>query len=65
MFKAIVLVENDMIDVQVYSFPTKESSAREIEQRYCELHSKYRDGEKLDEIEFDWMNSANNWLSER
>lgn len=50
------------MDVVLYSFPTKADGVFAVEQRFCELLSQYRNGEKLDEIEIDWLDSANTWL---
>lgn len=53
-----------MVDVNVYIFPTLRSDGRTaVEQKYCELLNKYRNGEALDPEVLDWMDSANNWLS--
>lgn len=50
------------MDVAVYSFPTMADGVVAVEQKFCELMTLYRNGEHLDEIEIDWLDSANNWL---
>ena len=50
------------MDVMVYSFPTMADGVSVVEQKFCELMSQYRRGEQLDEIEIDWLDSANTWL---
>lgn len=50
------------MDIRVFDFPTDKDNINEIERRYTELLSQYRRGEPLDEIEIDWMDTANTWL---
>jgi len=51
------------MDYRVFELPTANSGIREIESRWCELNTKVRNGEKLDEVEINWMDTANTWLS--
>lgn len=53
-----------MFDIKVYNLPTKEDNVFIIERKYCELYSRYRNGEVLDEVEINWMDNANTWLME-
>ena len=46
------------MDIQVFSFPTLKDDTHAVEQLYCELLNKYRNGEVLDTEELDWMDSA-------
>lgn len=51
------------MDIVLYKFPTMEDESKTaVEQKYCELVAQYRNGEHLDEIEIDWLDTANNWL---
>lgn len=50
------------MQVKRYEFPTQEARICEIEAEYCKLLSMYRSGEKLDDEQKDWMDTANNWL---
>lgn len=54
-----------MIEVRVYDLPTLniESNIHSVEEKFCELNSRYRNGEKLDEVEISWFDCANTWLS--
>lgn len=47
----------------VFKFPTFEDNKRiEVERKYCELLTDYRNGIRLAPEAIDWMDSANNWL---
>ena len=50
------------MDVQVYSLPTLNDGIFAVEQKYCEILSKKRSGEKLSIEVLDWLDTANNWL---
>ena len=50
------------MNVEVYKFPTLTDGRIAVEEKYCELINKYRNGESLDPEVIDWMDSANNWL---
>lgn len=50
------------MDFRIFSLPTERDDIRVIESRWCELNTKLRNGEKLDEVELNWMDTANNWL---
>ena len=50
------------MDVTMFDFPTMRDGRIAVETKYCELLNLYRRGEQLDEIEIDWLDSANSWL---
>jgi hypothetical protein len=50
------------MDIQVFSFPILSDGVTAVEEAYCGLLNKYRQGEVLDTEELDWMDSANTWL---
>lgn len=50
------------MDIMVYNFPTLRDGRVAVEQKFCELYTQYRNGEKLDPEALDWMDTANNWL---
>lgn len=50
------------MDIQIFSFPTLNDGRLVVEEVYCDLVNKYRNGEVLDVEELDWMDSANTWL---
>lgn len=50
------------MDIRVFDLPTRNDDPYIIERRLRELENKARYGVKLDEIEIDWMDSANTWL---
>ena len=46
-----------------YKFPELvDGNFRIIEEQYCELKKRYRDGLELQPEELDWMDTANSWL---
>jgi len=47
------------MDYAMYKFPTQEDGVQLVEQKLCELMSKYRNHENLDPIELDYMDWAN------
>lgn len=51
-----------MIDVEVHTFPTLKDGRIAVEEKYCELVNKYRNGESMNPETIDWMDSANTWL---
>ena len=50
------------MDIQLFSFPTLRDGQHAVEEHYCLLVNKYRNGETLNTEELDWMDSANTWL---
>ena len=50
------------MDIQIFSFPTQNDGRYAVEEHYCQLVNKYRNGETLDVEELDWMDTANTWL---
>lgn len=51
------------VDIRVFDLPPLEpENYSQIEARVNQLHSRYRDKKKIDEIELDWLDTANNWL---
>ncbi len=50
------------MDIRMYDLPTLRDGKDIIEKRFNELVIKYRNGEYLDEIEIDWLDTANTWL---
>ena len=52
------------MDIQVYSLPTINDGIFAVEQKYCEILSKKRSGEKLSIEVLDWFDSANTWLED-
>lgn len=50
------------MDIRVFDLPARDADPVEIEKTLTELESKARSGVRLDEIELDWMDSANTWL---
>lgn len=51
-----------MTEIRYFSLPTINDDLTVIERTYCELNTKYRNGEPLDEVELNWMDTANTWL---
>lgn len=50
------------MDIRVFDLPTRNDDPFTIERRLKELEDKARHGVALDEIEIDWMDTANTWL---
>ena len=50
------------MDIRVFDLPTRNDDVTLIERRLTELERRARNGEPLDEIELDWMDTANTWL---
>lgn len=42
--------------------PLEEKNVVQVEKLLSDLEKKYREGIKLDHVELDWMDTANNWL---
>lgn len=55
-------LEMCMTEIRYFSLPTINDDLTVIERTYCELNTKYRNGEYLDEVELNWMDTANTWL---
>lgn len=49
-------------DILLYKLPTMEDGVSVVEEFYCVVLNKYRNGEALDQELIDWMDNANNWL---
>jgi hypothetical protein len=52
----------NIMDIRVFDLPTRDDDPTTIERCLRELENKARYGVKLDEIEIDWMDTANTWL---
>lgn len=50
------------MDIRCFSLPTINDDYRVIERTFCELNTKLRNGDDLDEVELNWMDTANTWL---
>jgi len=50
------------MEIQLFSFPTLRDGRIAVEEHYCLLVNKYRNGETLNTEELDWMDTANTWL---
>jgi len=50
------------MELRVFNLPTIEDDLFVIERTWCELNSRRRNGEALDEVEITWMDAANTWL---
>jgi len=54
-----------MVDFVIFSFPDPlKDGTKKVEETYCELLSRQRQGEALQPEEIDYMDYANNVLSE-
>lgn len=53
---------NRQMNVTLFTLPTPKDDIRVIERTWCELNTRLRNGEKLDEVEINWMDTANTWL---
>jgi hypothetical protein len=51
-----------IMDIRVFNLPTRNNDASVIERRLYELEDRARHGIMLDEVEINWMDTANNWL---
>lgn len=50
------------MDVRVFNLPTRDDDLYTIERRLYELEERARRGTDLDEVEINWMDTANTWL---
>lgn len=50
------------MDIRVFHLPTRADGIYTIEKCLQELEHKVRNGAELDEVEIDWMDTANTWL---
>ena len=50
------------MDIRVFDLPTRDDRTEVIERRLAELERRVQNGESLDEVEVDWMDTANTWL---
>jgi len=50
------------MDIRVFDLPTRDDRTEVIERRLAELERRVQNGEALDEVEVDWMDTANTWL---
>lgn len=51
-----------MTDYRVFELPTANDDTFVIERTWCELNTRLRNGDSLDEVEINWMDTANTWL---
>lgn len=51
-----------VINIEIFDLPTLNSSVHKIEEKFCELNKRYRNGEALDEVEITWLDQANTFL---
>lgn len=58
------MMEVIAMNIQVFELPTRDDDMFVIERRLNELESRFRNGDQLDVIELDWMDTANTWLIE-
>lgn len=52
------------MNVDMFSLPTMNDGVSVVEQTFCQIYTKYRNGETLQPEVLDWMDSANTWLME-
>ncbi|CAB4142399.1 hypothetical protein UFOVP447_4 [uncultured Caudovirales phage] len=50
------------MDIRVFDLPTRYDDPYTIERRLRELEERARHGVELDEVEINWMDTANTWL---
>lgn len=53
-----------VMQIEIFSLPTMNDGVSAVEQTFCQIYTKYRNGETLDPEVLDWMDSANTWLME-
>ena len=53
-----------VMQIEMFSLPTMKDGITAVEQKFCQIHSAYRNGETLDPEVLDWMDTANTWLME-
>jgi hypothetical protein len=51
-----------VMDIRIFDLPTRHDRPEVIERRLAELERRAQHGENLDEVEIDWMDTANTWL---
>jgi hypothetical protein len=51
-----------VMDIRIFDFPTRNDDPYTIERRLRELEEQARRGVELDEVEINWMDTANTWL---
>jgi hypothetical protein len=52
----------DIMDIRVFDLPTRNDDPYTIERRLRELEDRAKHGVELDEVEINWMDTANTWL---
>lgn len=50
------------MDIRVFHLPTRNDDVYVIESRLRELEAYARAGAELDDVELNWMDTANTWL---
>ncbi len=50
------------MDIRVFHLPPRTADVYTIEKCLQELEQKARNGAELDEVEINWMDTANTWL---
>ena len=50
------------MEFRVFDLPTENADRNVIEQRWCEINARIRNGDELDRVELDWFDTANTWL---
>jgi hypothetical protein len=50
------------MDFRIFELPTANDDNFVIERAWCELNTRLRNGDSLDEVEINWMDTANTWL---
>lgn len=50
------------MDIRVFELPTRDADIFTIERKLQDLEELVREGFELDEVELDWMETANTWL---
>jgi hypothetical protein len=50
------------MDIRIFHLPTRKDDVSIIERRLHELEMYAREGADLDDVEINWMDTANTWL---
>lgn len=50
------------MEIRVFDLPPRNADVYTIERRLRELEEQARHGVELDEVEINWMETANTWL---
>lgn len=50
------------MEFRVFELPTITDDRDDIERLWCEINARIRNGERVDEVELDWFDTANTWL---